>query len=309
MTFKRALLSVVLLVGAAVALNCREVWAATHVAALKISLWPEYDRPSVLVMYDITLPDDVTLPFHLEVALPARAGRPYAVAYQQPDGNLVNAEFAYSVQGAWGTVALDAVMREVHIEYYDDLEKNGQHRRFVFEWPGSFQVDTLSLVVQQPRGAQNMHIEPAVGAGTVESDGLTYYRAQLGALQAGQTFQVTVAYDKPDDTLTVGEQSQDAAPSSPPIPPPESPWKKALPWVLTGLGLLLIAVGGGWYWLSAHPVTPPPRQRQRRSRREPLPPEALAADLDTASVRYCPQCGARAQPGDKFCRMCGARLR
>ena len=291
------------------------VWAAAapHFANLKISLWPEYDKPTVLVMYDITLPADTTLPIALDIRIPARAGEPLAVAYQQPNGNLVNAEYTYSADTEWGTIHLKAMMPHVHIEYYDPaLKKDGGHREFSFHWPGGFQVDSLTLVVQQPATATDIKITPAMGEGEVASDGLTYYHAQLGALRSNQTFDVAVAYTKNDDTLSVEAlHANNNAEGLPPTQVPvasESTWQKMMPWAITLLGLILIVVGLGWYWMSTHPVPAAPRPRRRA--RRPLPPEAMAADMAADdAVRYCPQCGARAQPGDKFCRVCGTRLR
>ena len=282
-----------------------------HFAALKISLWPEYDRPAVLVMYDIALPESTDLPVTLDIRIPARAGEPFAVAFQEPSGNLVNADYRYSASGEWGVVSVNAMMPNLHIEYYDpSLVKEGSERRFVFHWPGDFAVDAVSLVIQQPATATGMKITPAMGDGAVESDGLTYYRAQIGALTAGQTFDVSVVYTKNDDILS----KEKLAPHD--VLPAEAPAKgevtvrKVLPWVLTTLGVVLIVIGLVWYWISRQTTPEPaPRRRSRSRKRQPMPPEALAGDAEADAVRYCPQCGARAQPGDRFCRVCGAKLR
>ncbi len=283
--------------------------APAHFASLRISLWPEYDRPAVLVMYDIVLPAGSTSPVGLSIPIPARAGQPHAVAYQEPSGNLINADFQYSAEGEWGIITVNAIMPNLHIEYYDPaLQKDGAQRHFEYEWPGGFVVDALTLVVQQPVGASQMQITPVLGDGHVASDGLTYYEANMGALQSDQTFQVSVSYQKSDDTLSVQAlQLNTGVPEDQPAAG-EVTWHKVLPWVVTVLGLVLVVVGLVWYWVGSRSA-PAPAPRHRHKKRQPMPPEAYAADLRSDEVRYCPQCGARAQPGDKFCRLCGTKLR
>ena len=288
--------------------------AGLRFAALKVSLWPEYDRPDVLVIYDITLPADTALPAFLDIRIPARAGQPLAVAYQQPNGNLVNTDYTYSATPKWGTIHIKTMMPNIHIEYYDPaLKKEGNQRQFAFHWPGGFHVDAVSLVVQQPATAKNIKISPSMGTGEVAADGLTYYHAQLGALRSDQTFDITITYTKNDNTLSI--DTLHANNNAAGIPPTEMPvagettWQKMMPWAITLLGIVLIFAGLGWYWFSTHAMPEAPRPPAPSPR--PLPPEALAADMDAEAdkVRYCPECGTRALPGDKFCRVCGTRLR
>ena len=282
--------------------------APPHLAALKISLWPEYDKPSVLVMYDLTLPDDAALPLSLNIRIPARAGQPYAVAYQEPGGSLVNADFQYRAGETWGTITVNAMTPNLHIEYYDPaLNKQGNRRTYVFQWPGDFEIDALALTVQQPADASDFRITPAMGTGALEDDGLVYYHTDLGALAAGQPFEVTIAYTKESDALSKNTlRPQSNLPTNQPAQG-EVTWHKVMPWVITALGVVLIVIGLVWYWSSSRSVPAAATRPRHRRKRQPLPPETLAADA--AEVRYCPQCGARAQPGDRFCRTCGTPLR
>ena len=55
--------------------------------SLEIALWPEFDRPEVLVIYRGQLDADVALPALVEITLPARVGQPTAVAYVDEAGN------------------------------------------------------------------------------------------------------------------------------------------------------------------------------------------------------------------------------
>ena len=48
-------------------------------ATLEVALWPEYDRPEVLVIYKAKLPADISLPVDVSLKIPAIAGEPFAV--------------------------------------------------------------------------------------------------------------------------------------------------------------------------------------------------------------------------------------
>ena len=41
-----------------------------------LNSWPEYDKPEMLVMYDITLPANTRLPATVTIKIPAAAGEP-----------------------------------------------------------------------------------------------------------------------------------------------------------------------------------------------------------------------------------------
>lgn len=273
----------------------------------EVDLWPEYDHPDMLVIYHFTLPSSVSLPYEMKARIPATATT-NAVAARQPDGSLYNIPFTPQVSGKWSIVDFRATTPEVQMEYYDPgLQKNGADRHFVFNWPGDYAVSSLVVQVQQPVDATNMQISPDLGASHRGSDGLTYYTAQEGAMNAGQSFTITINYKKSTDTLsssTVPVQSSAPLNSS---PASRFTLTSLLPWVLGVLGVLLIVGGGVWYWLSGREKNGP---ASRRLRRKAAPVEANAVPNDSnEGFIYCHNCGKRASPGDRFCRTCGTALR
>ena len=54
---------------------------------LEIAIWPEYDRPSALVIYKARLDTSVDLPAVVRLPIPASVGAPHAVAAWSPDGS------------------------------------------------------------------------------------------------------------------------------------------------------------------------------------------------------------------------------
>ncbi len=274
----------------------------------EVDLWPEYDRPDMLVIYHFALPSSVSLPYEMTVRIPAAVGDPHAVAAQQPDGSLFNIPFTPQVSGEWSLVNFRATTPEVQVEYYDPgLQKNGADRRFVYNWPGDYAVSSLVVQVQQPINATNMQISPNLGASHIGNDGLVYYTAEEGAMKAGQPFTITIDYKKSTDKLSSSTvQIQSSAPLSS-TPASRFTWTSLLPWVLGVLGVLLIVGGGVWYWLSGRDKS---ASVPRRTRRKAAPVEAnAAANGPDEGFIYCHNCGKRANPGDRFCRTCGTALR
>jgi hypothetical protein len=291
----RALASIFLTI-VMLALPAAAAQGAVAIETLQAEFWPEYDRPEMLVIYRIQLSQDTPLPATLNIRIPAAVGAPNAVAVADAGGSLVNAPYTRTEQGEYAILEVQAASRLVQVEYYDTaLEKDGAARRYIdrirFEYP----IGNFVLRVQQPAGASGMTLGPVAGTPAVEGDGLTYYYAGLGMLEAGEEIEVSVAYQKAGDRLSVETLGAGAAPET------------------TGLGgdpsqLLAIGLGVaglallGWAGYRQYASQPARRAAGRpRARRRAAAPGGGSA--------FCHNCGAQAQPGDKFCRECGTRLR
>lgn len=273
---------------------------------LEIDLWPEYDRPAVLVIYRVQLPASTSLPAELTLRIPASVGEPHAVAAKEPDGSLVNLAFERVVNGEWAEISLIATMPELQLEYYDPgIIRDGASRNFQFRWPGDYPVDSLQILVQQPLDATNMSTSPALGTQVTGGDGLVYHSADIGELKAGQQFDFSLAYDKATDNLsTANLQVQPSAPLAESTTGWRSSLTAALPWGLLVIGVVLLVGGGVWYWQSGKHKEKTPQPRRRRK-----PAAQQSATGPAEEHIYCHSCGKRADPGDRFCRACGTPLR
>ncbi|NJD58824.1 MAG: hypothetical protein C3F13_06110 [Anaerolineales bacterium] len=276
-------------------------------SSMFIEIWPEYDKPSVLVIYQITLASSTSFPATLSIRIPTTAGAPNAVAERQADGSLYSINYTRQLEEEWSSINFTTTASAIQIEFYDpSLEINGTSRHFIYTWPGGYAINQLTMQVQQPSGATEMLISPNLGAGANGSDGLTYYTQDIGSITADQSIQITIDYQKATDSLSA--QNLPVAPSG---PIPQSSISDinisyALPWLLAILGAGLIVGGIVWFWRSGKQKP----ARKIRRRRSSVDQSAAQTDqkADEESI-YCSQCGKRAAPGDQFCRSCGSAIR
>lgn len=273
---------------------------AIRIDRWQVDIWPEYDRAGVLVINRITLAPETPIPAELTLRIPLAAGSPFTLAMQDVDGMLYNLDYTSRIAGEWAIISFTTPSLQVQLEYYDPgLEMNGMQRFFTYTWPGDYPVSSMTVQVQRPIATTEMYIYPSLGSGRTGWDGLTYYTAVIGSMAAGLPFDIEITYTKTDDTLS--SSLRPVQPSEPitlqtagriaPV--------TAVPWALAFLGLLLVGGAGVWYWRSGRAAVR--RFAPLRPRLPKNPPVPLAA--------YCHQCGKRAQPGDIFCRACGAKLR
>ena len=281
-------------------------------ASAEVDLWPEYDRPNMLVIYHMTLSAQVSPPVELSVRIPARVGDPHAVAVRQADGALFSVVYDRVVQGDWAVITFTATTPDVQLEYYDpNLVKQGAATHFEYQWPGDYAVDSLVILVQQPLGASDMRISPGMGGGQTRADGLVYYTAEVGALQAGEQFSVTIDYQKSSDELSASTLTVEPSAPITDTTAGRMSITQALPWALGALGLILILGGAIWYWQSGRRTPSQENKRRRRKATSTDPTSTVSGGNQPVEGEfiYCHQCGKRAGPNDRFCRVCGARLR
>ena len=276
---------------------------------LGIDVWPDYDRPGVLVIYRATLAPETSRPARLVFRIPASAGLPSAVAERPPGGQLMTLQYVRTVDGDTALIELTASQPLVQLEYYDPLiERDGANRSFSLTWHGDFEVQDFEISLQQPHLAQNFTTVPEAPVATASGDGLVYHALSRVGVARGETIQVQASYEKASDQLSV----ETLAPSSTPPPTPASvPTAVAGGAAAPAGGAGRVAVGALLAAAAAVVIGLIFRTRQQAGKASPStsPGRAIPPESSSESKReFCTQCGSGVIRGDRFCRSCGTPL-
>lgn len=268
-----------------------------------VSIWPEYDRPSALIITELLLSSDTALPAQVTLRVPATVEKVQAVAVGSSFSTVTDQGIQYSLEPGdpWSEIKITAPQRAIHVEYYDSaITKDDSKRTYTYVWPGDYTVGDFSFELRAPLQSSNVASQPPLNKDMVDGDGFQYWTAQPGSLAAGQQYEVTFNYDRTTDlpstaSLVSATQQTDAVTSA----SSTTFTYEKLPYVLGLLGLALLIGGGWWFWRSGHDGSKTAAPRRRHDGRG-------AADEDEI---YCHNCGRRAEATDRFCRACGTRLR
>jgi len=281
---------------------------------VNIELWPEYDRRDMLVINHFALSQETSLPANIIFRIPASTGGHHAVAASQPDGSLIYIpSYDQKVEGDWIVLNFTTTSPEFRIEFYDpNLILDGDLRSYQYNWPGDHQVSNMSVNVKQPIGSSDLSIAPAASKNQIGQDGLKVYNVDVGSLSEGQMFTISVNYLKQTDNLSIDNlQVQPSGNIELPVAaninvssssPLNTIWLPAGLIILGVLGVGLLIGGGYLYWQSSSESRKSQRTRSRHK-------SATQKNQQEPAHSYCQKCGKRAQTGDRFCRVCGTKLR
>lgn len=266
---------------------------------VSVQLWPEYDQPSMLVITDFEIPAETSLPVNLTFRIPKEANL-IAVASYTTEGALDdNVIFdGPKVNNEWQVFTITMTTPAARFEYYDALTFNGDQRTYTYVWNGRYAVDQFHIRVLEPLDTTSLTTNPALLSISKEDD-LKYFSGDIGRLALDDKFSLDLEYEKTSKSLVF--ESQGVQPSAPVDENTQGrvSLNNSLPYVIGGLGLILLLGGSIYLWQSGRGPSAKPRRRSSSK------VDSGSGDSDS----YCAQCGARAQAGDRFCRTCGARLR
>ncbi|WP_423222355.1 zinc ribbon domain-containing protein [Candidatus Amarolinea aalborgensis] len=287
--------------------------------ALRVELWPEYDQAAVLVILSGTLPPSVILPAEVTLTIPGNA-TVFAAAVQDANQGLLNATFSTTRQADKTLVKLTATTSAFQLEYYDSsLKIVGAARTFAWRWQADYAAQQVTLRVQEPVGATDLTTTPALQPTGVGDLGLAYREGNLGPVAAGQALTLDMSYTKSSPQLSADAIGA-AQPTAPAASAPANPASSTTPIILLAILAAGIVLGSIGLWRlrqrtaasrrrgrrrrqpsGAQPQSPPPPVKQLAAPPAPKPSAA------PAPKRFCTQCGQPLQPGDRFCRTCGAQ--
>lgn len=261
-----------------------------------VQLWPEFDQPNMLVIYDFRAAPGIPLPQDVNMRVPAEA-EVIAVA-QERDSALFNVPYQETaIDATWKQVTLTLdTATTYHLEYYAPLKRDNLQREFVYLWPGDYPVASLLVSLRIPLDTTEIETQPSMLEMPPGDDGASYLQWSKENLEAGQQESVQIAYTKTTERLSASTQLLEPG-SVDERTPGRVSLSNYYPYILGGVGILLILGGGIYFWQSSK--SKPTSHKHHHARAEGNVKEQV----------YCHQCGKRAQPGDRFCRTCGTRLR
>ena len=289
-----------LLLGLLLCPSLASAQAAVNLDTMNVELLSEYDQPSMLVINEFVVSQDTALPAKVTLHFP-KAGNLVAVAVKTDDG-LFNKDFTPPTeQGDWQAVTINVQSYDPHrIEYYQQLTRTGNERKFNYQWYGDYAVKQFTIALQVPADSTELVTSPLLQSTTKTTDGQDILGiVTKNDMKPGNPFSFDLQYERTSDALT-GPIEADKVQSSEPVGTDTLGRVSItnLPWVIGGFGLALIGIALFAYWRSTQSSESKPRRQRHHQPKEP----------DTVEA-YCHECGTRAHPGDRFCRTCGSKLR
>ncbi len=311
-----ALMGVTLVGGTAAPPALAQGGPPARLTTLDVALWPEYDKPEVLVIYSGDLPPDTPLPARLTFRIPKSAGDASSAAGVDSGGQYRYQRWETVDKGDYLEISYNCPSLRFQFEYYyDPLTRDGTKRSFHYTFRADYPIDILTMQVQQPYGATNVVLSPPADHSASNNDGLTYHHRSIGAVEQGQTVEWEISYDRTDDRLTIEALGLPGAGTVEFEDTQSTANNRAVALIIGGV---VIIAGLGVYWYVTSRSRPayqrraqrPQTTRQRpprRSKKKRRP--ARAEGSDEPAGGFCHQCGKQLRRDDIFCPRCGTKAK
>ncbi len=274
-----------------------------RLSQLSISVWPEYDTPTVLVILDGKFADTSNASRLVSVLIPSKA-KLHVATYANADGTLAKEQVPQpsDLGDGYARVTFSVPAANFWLEYYDDALQGNPDKTLDFAIKAPAPADQVTLEIQQPLQATDFAISPA-SPNTRTENGFKYFASSIANVTAGQIISAQIKYSKKDPNPSVSPAAiPPSLPATPVATTPSNPWGNTF--LIVAIVVLGLTAVLGFFML-----------RQQRSRR--LAPVAGQIRKDRRSARgappaspggaFCTQCGRPLGRDDNFCPKCGAK--
>jgi len=288
-------------------------------ARLRLSIWPEYDDPRVLVMLRGEMTPRQAFPTHITLPLPKGAEIIGAGMISEQDELLVHPHQVLPGD-TQDSLQLHLPAPRFFLEfYYNPFPASGIEKRFTYTASIAYPIAVFEVDIQQPLQASNFTLDPPPMERLTDNRGFTYYQFVTRDMRQGQTQTFTISYTKTTTSPSVPKQ-----PPVPQRPGQRGPLSDNRP---LALGILAgaIVLFAGWAWLLHDP------RRQRASVTASAPQAtatlstlfalvqehgetqettvAMPPQAHPREINFCAHCGRKLLPDDRFCAGCGRPIK
>ena len=275
------------------------------IKTMKVSLWPEYDDPRVLVIYEGEFYTDASFPQPVAFPVPLGSEMSQVCALQPPDNDHLCQLYETLTEPDNLSISYTLPVPTYYLEYYWDGIKGQPEKSFAFQYVSPYAVDTLEIDVQQPLTATGFELALPYASATSDSRGMKYFRYVFQDVKSGQVINIDASYSKSDDRPSVsGSQIGGAGGSN------------GYLWI--GIGAAIVVIAAGLILFTRKPAVSRTQSRRaarieanrsgdRTTQRPAAPKPSLPAP--GTEVLFCSHCGTKLVSGAVFCQLCGAEVK
>lgn len=265
-----------------------------RISLMRVSIWPEYDDPRVLVMYQGQFAAGSPLPAPVRFQIPQGA-EIHMAGSVSPQGEHQHQPFEVSPARKGAEVSYNLATTNFYMEFYYNPFKGGEKKGFEYLVQSIYPIDKLEVDIQQPLRANDFRVDPKPLSVISDQRGFKYSRYAFERLAKDREVKLRVSYTKADPNPSVEKATAGMGAGG--VTERSSRFNPYVI-ILSVTASILIAMAG--YYLLG---------RRRGAVREVVaaPPEKRGAR--EGQKRFCNQCGQEVATGDNFCSNCGARLR
>jgi mono/diheme cytochrome c family protein len=290
-------------------------------ARLRLSIWPEYDDPRVLIMFRGEMTPRQAFPASITLPIPKGAEIIGAGMVSEQNELLLHPHQVLP-GNTQDTLQLNLPVPRFFVEfYYNPFTTSGPEKRFVYHAPTTYPIELFEVDIQQPLKATDFTLDPAPMERMTDNQGFTYHQFTYRNVEKGQSQTFTIAYAKTTPAPSVSKQQ--------PTPQPAEKARPRSDNTLVALsifaGAILLFAGCAWLMQRSQrqhmPTTTTPALPVSMSDtllallREDAPTqgtEVANAPLippQTRVINFCANCGRKLLPDDRFCSGCGKPIK
>jgi mono/diheme cytochrome c family protein len=284
-----------------------------RIARLRLSIWPEYDDPRVLIMFRGELAPRSTVPTSLTLPVP-KGAEIIGAGRISEQNELLLLPHRVTPGESHDSLEIDMVVSRFFVEFYYDPFVAGANKRFTYTLRATYAIERFEVDMQQPLHATNFTTDPPSSRQETNQRGFTFHWLVHRDIDPGEVKSFTISYTKttPDPSVTKRQ--------SPPTVVAQSRPTTSRTILAFGLlaGAAVLFGGCTWLWVGyrrRHKVMLFPRGDL--SPASQVQTESIAAETGVSNLgppttevdKFCSNCGCRLNPAYRFCPGCGRPLR
>ncbi len=273
-----------------------------HLVHLRLSIWPEYDDPRVLVMLRGKMAPDDAFPAHITLPLP-KGAEIVGAGMVSEQNKLLMHPHQITPGDTQDTLDLNLPTSRFFLEFYYNPFGTSPDKQFTYTLPTPYDIERLEVDIQQPLHAINFAVNPQPMRQTTDEKGFSYAWFFYRNVHQGEAPAFTISYTKAILSPSVAKRQTAPEAVTQPLSVVDS--------TLLAFGLLVVAavVFGGSVWLwkgyKRRRQVPYPADQPKISLM--MPSEAAESAAETPN--FCSNCGHSLYPEHRFCPGCGRPLR
>ncbi len=175
---------------------------ALKIGRMKVSVWPEYDTPGVLVVYEGRFADKNAFPAQVTFIFPKGVTKLTDACSLSPKGQHFCQIYDIEKRDNYNQAVMSLPYGDFFIDFQYSPFKGGKDKSFEYVIQSRYEIMNLEVNIQQPLRSNNFSIVPASSKQTRDSD-FNQYHYSMKDIPANQDVRFKINYIKEDNNPSV----------------------------------------------------------------------------------------------------------